>query len=74
MNFGEALAVLKQGGHIFRQGWNAQGMWVALMAAGTEPGALMDKPYIYMKAFDGGFVPWVASQTDLLSNDWEVVA
>ena len=32
-------------------------------------------PYIMMKTADEGnvFVPWLASQTDLLADDWDVV-
>jgi hypothetical protein len=26
-----------------------------------------------MKTADDGFVPWLASQTDLLAEDWEIV-
>jgi hypothetical protein len=31
-------------------------------------------PWIGMKTADDGFVPWLASQTDLLASDWEVVS
>ncbi|HCL8835455.1 TPA: DUF2829 domain-containing protein [Escherichia coli] len=30
-------------------------------------------PWIGMKTADGCFVPWLASQTDLLSDDWIVI-
>jgi Protein of unknown function (DUF2829) len=30
-------------------------------------------PYIQMSTVDGSLVPWVASHTDLLSDDWSVV-
>lgn len=30
-------------------------------------------PWIGMKTADGKFVPWLASQTDLLASDWSVV-
>jgi hypothetical protein len=30
--------------------------------------------WIGMKTPNDGFVPWVASQTDLLAEDWEVVS
>lgn len=29
---------------------------------------------IDMRTADGQIVPWLASQTDLLANDWEQVA
>lgn len=32
------------------------------------------RSYLMMRTADGEFVPWVASQTDLLAEDWEVVA
>lgn len=30
-------------------------------------------PWIGMKTADNNFVPWLASQTDILAEDWEVV-
>jgi hypothetical protein len=30
-------------------------------------------PWIGMKTADNKFVPWLASQTDILSEDWQVV-
>ena len=30
-------------------------------------------PWIGMKTADNGFVPWLASQTDMLAEDWEIV-
>jgi len=69
MNFGDALFYLKAKHKITRKGWNGHKMWIALQ----EPDALslMKKPYIYIKPTDGELVPWTASQTDLLANDWE---
>lgn len=32
------------------------------------------RPYIILKTADDGFVPWVASQMDLLAEDWEIVS
>lgn len=31
------------------------------------------RPHIAMKAVDGSVGPWVASQTDMLAEDWRVV-
>jgi hypothetical protein len=44
-------------------------------AHGIEPGTLVKvRPYLVMKDAQGYLVPgWLASQTDLLSDDWEVV-
>jgi len=33
----------------------------------------MTLPYIYMRTVQGDFVPWLASQTDLLAEDWYIV-
>lgn len=30
------------------------------------------RPYLMMKTVDGEFVPWLASQSDLLAEDWFV--
>lgn len=52
-----------------RTGWNGKDMYIMLQYP-TEK-SKMTLPYIYMKTADGNLVPWVASQTDLLSEDWE---
>jgi hypothetical protein len=39
---------------------------------GFDSGTLL--PWIGMHTADNCFVPWLASQTDLLANDWNVVA
>lgn len=31
------------------------------------------QPAIYMKTVDDKFIPWLASQTDVLSEDWQLV-
>jgi len=33
----------------------------------------MTLPYIYLNTTCGNLVPWLASQTDILSDDWEVI-
>jgi len=69
--FSEALIALKGGAEIRRIGWNGQGMYVKLQT--PDENSKMQRPYIYMCPVDGKFVPWVASQTDLLADDWIVV-
>lgn len=88
MDFSHALGSLKNGRCIARSGWNGKGMWLTLVAhygvsVVTVPyeGAIENPlpsntrllPWIGMKTADGGFVPWLASQTDILADDWEVV-
>ena len=68
MNFGEALSALKANSRISRAGWNGKGMWVARMSQKIE----MTRPYLYMFTADEETVPWVASQTDILAEDWDL--
>jgi hypothetical protein len=86
MNFSEALNYIKAGDRVARGGWNGKRMFVFLVpgskflvnrppllsiyGAGFEVEYL---PHIDMKTADGKIVPWVASQTDILAEDWEVV-
>lgn len=81
LSFGHALEVLKAGGRVARTGWNGQGMYLALV---RESGYGITKPpykephlihgaYIGIKTADNKFVPWLASQTDVLADDWVVV-
>jgi hypothetical protein len=68
-------------------GWNGKGMFVVLQkgypdgipinantaeATGIPQGTVCRfLPYLMFFTADGAFVPWLASQTDLLSCDWE---
>lgn len=79
MDFGAAILALKDGQKVARGGWNGKGMWIGLHkeggefvreACGTE---LTYRDYIVMKTVDNQLVPWVASQTDMLAEDWFVV-
>lgn len=70
-NFGQALELLKAGHRVARSGWNGKGMWIALQVPDAH--SKMSLPYIYMFTADGNLVPWLASQTDVLSDDWETV-
>jgi hypothetical protein len=41
--------------------------------ANAHGGTAQFRPYIMMLTAQGDFVPWVASQTDLLAEDWQVL-
>lgn len=71
MKFGEAITALKQGKKVCRRGWNGKGMWLNLQV--PDEHSKMTLPYIYMKTADNNLVPWLASQTDMLAEDWEIV-
>jgi hypothetical protein len=81
-NFGMALSYLKTGNKVARAGWNGKDMWLLLVpedrwhtSVGPSHVANAHRlPWIGMKTADGGFVPWLASQTDMLAADWERVA
>lgn len=66
--FGFAIAWLKNGYKITRKGWNGKNMWLALQVPDAH--SKMSLPYIYMRTAQGDLVPWLASQTDVLSEDW----
>jgi hypothetical protein len=70
MNFGKALEALRAGSQVSRAGWNGKGMWLALQVPDAH--SKMTLPYIYMRTAQGDLVPWLASQTDMLAEDWEV--
>ena len=75
MDFGHALDLLKDGKRVARLGWNGKDMWIALATVshdGIKPEGLvaMTVPYIFMRTADYQLVPWLASQTDLLAEDW----
>ncbi len=68
VSFSYALNYLKSGKKAARTGWNGKGMWLGLQRPDTY--SKMTLPYIYMKTADNNVVPWLASQTDLLAEDW----
>lgn len=70
MDFSRALQALRQGQRVAREGWNGAGMWLALQVPDAH--SKMRRPYIYMSPVDGDLVPWVASQSDLLAEDWQL--
>jgi len=70
--FGAAIEHLKSksGCKISRKGWNGKGMYLELQVPDTH--SKMSLPYIYMFTADQQRVPWLASQTDMLANDWSI--
>lgn len=71
MTFGQAIEAMREGNNVARKGWNGKDMWIAIQF--PESYSKMTLPYIYMKTADQNLVPWLASQTDMLSFDWEIV-
>lgn len=85
MNFGLAIEAAKMGKRIARAGWNGKGMFLYhVPAAAYPPSTEVAKKtfggenvpygaYIAMKTAQGNVVPWLASQTDMLADDWYIV-
>lgn len=80
--FGHAILLLKFGEKVARDGWNGKGMWLKLIESRKEGGYDvndhdMDEyellQWIGMKTADNKFVPWLASQSDMLAEDWGLV-
>ncbi len=86
MDFGEAIRELKAGNKVARSGWNGKDMFLFLVPGSTfivnrEPllgiypaGTQIDyHSHIDMKTAQGYVVPWLASQSDMLSDDWCII-
>jgi hypothetical protein len=67
-DFSQAVRHIRAGKAVTRMGWNGRYMWLRLQS--PDAYSLMSRPYIYMRTVDGDLVPWVASQSDLLADDW----
>ena len=83
MTFGEAVELIKQGKLVAREGWNGKGMFIFLVPGShfkvNRPPLLGIYPegkeidyhaHIDMKTAQGYIVPWLASQADVLAEDW----
>ena len=66
-----------------RAGWNGKGMWLRYIDLYTdkefrvqehEPCTGTWLPFVVMKTVNNGLVPWLASQTDVLAEDWQVAS
>lgn len=80
MDFGSALICLKNGYKVARKGWNGVGIFIALQCPDED--SKMSSPYIYIDTTGlqtdnpnapKSRVPWLASQTDMLAEDWIIV-
>lgn len=71
MDFSKALGELKIGGRLARRGWNGPGQFVQMQLPDSH--SKMKLPYLYIHTTQGQLVPWVASHTDILADDWYIV-
>lgn len=87
-DFGVAIRKLKEGCKVARKGWNGKGMFLYFVPANSYPASrntletlkgefendlVPYGAYIAMKTAQGNVVPWLASQTDVLAEDWELI-
>lgn len=83
MGFDKVIVGLKLGNQYCREGWNGADMFIYLVQGSATTaeyppllgiylkGTKVDHlPHIDMKTATGEHVPWLASQTDMLANDW----
>ncbi|WP_251933746.1 DUF2829 domain-containing protein [Latilactobacillus sakei] len=90
MDFGQAIKQLKQGNKVARKGWNGKGVWLVFMPSLYLEADKMNErtvkhigrdtpvdcqPYIVMWTAEQKWQPgWLASQSDMLVEDWQVVS
>lgn len=86
MNFGDAIAMLKNGNKVARKGWNGKGLFVYLVGANKykaitkvakdyfgEDAMVSYNPYMAIKNVDESISTWVPSVNDCLAEDWYLV-
>ena len=83
MNFGEAIIAMKEGKQVQRSGWNGKNQYIELAsnisyvnAKGEVVNANHDAIGNNAVAFvgtSGVQLGWLASQADMLANDWKEV-
>lgn len=82
MNFGQAIELMKQGHRVSRQGWNGKNQYIELAtcisyknASGEivncEHDAIGNKAIAFVGT-SGVQMGWLASQSDMLAEDWEI--
>jgi len=85
LSFGDAIYLMENGYKLSRKGWNGKSMYIQYfspVAHGLEEFTILDTepngttnpllPFLMMKTADNMFVPWLASHSDMLSDDWGI--
>ncbi len=83
MDFGQALSEVKQGKHVSRHGWNGKTQYIELAAnisykngkgeiVNAEHHAIGNKAIAFVGT-SGVQLGWLASQADMLADDWHIV-
>ena len=83
LDFGDAIKALKRGKKLRRRGWNGKNQYIELAALinyRNPEGVIVmpvhdaiDNKAIAFIGTSGVQVGWLASQADMLAEDWEIV-
>ena len=82
MDFGEAIKLLKQGKRLQREGWNGKKQYIELATnisykntkgeiINCEHNAIGNKAIAFVGT-SGVQIGWLASQADMLAEDWKI--
>lgn len=82
-DFGRAIQLLKQGKKLQREGWNGKGQYIELATnisyknnkdeiINAEHDAIGNKAISFVGT-SGVQLGWLASQADMLADDWKIV-
>lgn len=83
MEFGEAIKLLKQGKRVQREGWNGKNQYIELATnisyintkhetINVEHDAIGSNAIAFVGT-SGVQLGWLASQADMLAEDWKIV-
>ena len=84
LTFGQALEQLKLGNKVTRENWNGKNMYLYKVkqelhypplsdGEAWKEGVFEQSDFIVMKTADKKLVPWLASQMDILAEDWSIL-
>lgn len=83
MNFGKAIAVLKKGKKVAREGWNGKNQYIELATCISYKNATgeivncehesIGNQAIAFVGTSGVQIGWLASQADMLAEDWIII-
>ena len=82
MNFGKAIELLKEGKRVKRKGWNGKGQYIELaerISYINAKGETINSGHtnignkvVAFVGTSGVQLGWLASQADMLAEDWEM--
>ena len=82
LNFGQAIDLMKQGFKLQRKGWNGKGQYIELATSISYKNAngeiincnhdAIGNKAIAFVGTSGVQMGWLASQADMLAEDWQI--